>query len=123
MVFALTLPPRPDFVPPLRADDAQLEMLSSLYSLGANKKRLTVMAELAKGGELRFSDVLRLVTNPKLAQDSLLPLVEEGLVVHESKGAGYHASKRGLPTMMILTVGLGRILALVERSMEGAPLE
>lgn len=120
VLFALPLPPGANYPAPAPLAEQDLDRLSSLYSLGSNRKRLGVMAELSKGGELRFSDVLRLVTNPKLAQDSLLPLVREGLVIHEGKGAGYQASEKGRRLMLILTVGLGRILPLIESTSGGS---
>lgn len=102
--------------------EADLDRLSKLYSIGSNRKRLRVMMEFAKGGELRFSDVMQLVTNPKLAQDSLQPMVKEGLVLHE-KGLGYRPSQNGLKILLVLTVGLGRIVALLEDETGGRPDE
>jgi len=102
--------------------ETDLDRLSKLYSIGSNRKRLRVMMEFAKVGELRFSDVMQLVTNPKLAQDSLQPMVKEGLVLHE-KGLGYRPSQNGLKILLVLTVGLGRIVALLEDETGGRPDE
>ena len=62
--------------------DSEIERISALYTIGANRKRLKIMLELAKGNEMRFSEVMQIVMNPKLAQDCLQPLLKEGLVLH-----------------------------------------
>lgn len=113
IVFSLPLPWTGSQELPLQLTEAEIERLSSLYSIGSNKKRLRVMMELAKGREVRFSDIMQIVTNPKLAQDSLQPMVREGLVLHE-KGYGYAPSETGLKVLLVLTVGFGRILALID---------
>jgi hypothetical protein len=113
VLFTLPLPWKTAGELPFVLSEDELDRLSTLYSIGSNRKRLRVMMELAKGGELRFSDVMQLVTNPKLAQDSLQPMVREGLVLHQ-KGLGYRPSETGLKVLLVLTVGFGRILALVE---------
>lgn len=77
VLFSLPLPLRESGQLPFPLSEAELERLSALYSIGSNRKRLRVMMELAKGQEMRFSDVMQLVTNPKLAQDSLQPMVRE----------------------------------------------
>jgi hypothetical protein len=116
VLFSLALPRRASGELPFLLSERELDRLSTLYSIGSNRKRLRVMMELAKGGELRFSEVMQLVTNPKLAQDSLKPMVGAGLVLHE-KGLGYKPSETGLRVLLVLTLGLGRILALVEGEM------
>lgn len=113
VIFSLPLPWTATSDLPFLLSDSELERLSSLYSIGSNRKRLRVMMELAKGREVRFSDVMQIVTNPKLAQDSLQPMVKEGLVLHE-KGYGYRPSEMGVKVLLVLTLGFGRILALVE---------
>jgi len=118
VLFALPLPWKSTAGQAFALTDEELERLSTLYSIGSNRKRLRVMVELAKGRELRFSDVMQIVTNPKLAQDSLQPMVREGLVLHE-KGLGYKPSEVGLKVLAVLTLGLGRILAVVEREPGG----
>src|SRR4029077_739055 len=77
-------------------DDREIERVSALYAIGANQKRLKVMLEFAKGDELRFSDVMKIVMNPKLAQDCLRPLLKQGLVLHGERGSTYRASRRGV---------------------------
>jgi len=113
VLFSLALPWRGSGELPYQLTETEVDRLSTLYSIGSNRKRLRVMMELAKGREVRFSDVMQLVTNPKLAQDSLQPMVREGLVLHE-KGLGYRPSGTGLKVLLLLTVGLGKILAIVE---------
>ena len=113
VLFSLPLPWTGSQELPFQLSDAEVERLSSLYSIASNKKRLRVMMELAKGREVRFSDIMQIVTNPKLAQDSLQPMVREGLVLHE-KGYGYAPSEAGLKVLLVLTIGFGRILALID---------
>jgi hypothetical protein len=113
VLFSLPLPWTGSQELPLQLSEADIERLTSLYSIGSNKKRLRVMMELAKGREVRFSDIMQIVTNPKLAQDSLQPMVREGLVLHE-KGYGYTPSEAGLKVLLVLTIGFGRILALID---------
>ncbi len=102
---------------PSELDDREMERLCSFYSMGASQKRLKVMMELAKGSELRFSDVMQIATNPKLAQDCLQPMLKEGLVVHGGRGSGYRMPERALPLVMTLTLGLAKMLALLEEEM------
>lgn len=118
VLFSLPLPWTGTPELPFLLSEAELDRLSSLYSLGSNRKRLRVMTELAKGREVRFSDIMQIVTNPKLAQDNLQPMVKEGLVLHE-KGYGYRPSEVGVKVLLVLTLGFGRILALVD-SQKGA---
>ncbi|MDA4122848.1 MAG: hypothetical protein OK456_06685 [Thaumarchaeota archaeon] len=95
--------------------DNELERLCTYYSMGSNQRRLRVMTELAKGVELRFSDIMQIATNPKLAQDCLQPMLKEGLVVHGKRGSGYQISEKALPLVVFLTVGLGKMLSVLER--------
>jgi hypothetical protein len=120
VLFSLPLSWRSGTEPPFALSDSELDRLSDLYSVGSNRKRLGVMLELAKGRELRFSEVMQLVTNPKLARDSLQPMVREGLVLHE-KGMGYRPSETGLRVLLVLTLGFGKILALIEGEKGGGP--
>lgn len=113
VLFSLPLPWTGSQELPFQLTETEMERLSSLYSIGSNRKRLRVMMELAKGREVRFSDIMQLVTNPKLAQDSLRPMVREGLVLHE-KGYGYAPSETGLKVLLVLTIGFGKILALID---------
>jgi hypothetical protein len=100
--------------PPPTLNDRDLERLSSLYAIGSNAKRLKVMVELARGGELRFSDVMQIALNPKIAQDCLQPMVREGLVVHGERGSTYRVSEKALPLVTILTAGLAKLLPDIE---------
>ncbi len=117
VLFSLPLAWRSGAEPSFALTGEELDRLSNLYAVGSNRKRLGVMLELVKGRELRFSDVMQLVTNPKLARDSLQPMVEEGLVLHE-KGMGYRPSETGLRVLLVLTLGFGKILALIEGERE-----
>ncbi len=101
--------------------DLEIGRLSDLCSVGANRKRLKVMLELAKGKEMLFSDVMQIVTNPKLAQDCLQPLLKEGLVLHGERGSAYRASRRGQALAVAMTIGLGRMLDVLENKMEKGP--
>jgi hypothetical protein len=103
---------------PFDVAESEMERLRAFYSMGANQKRLKVMMELARGGELRFSDVMQIATNPKLAQDCLQPMLKEGIVVHGGRGSGYKIPERALPLVVTLTVGLAKMLALLEREPE-----
>jgi hypothetical protein len=122
VLFSLALPWKTKGELPFTLSEGELEKLSTLYSIASNRKRLRVMMELAKGNEMRFSDVMQLVTNPKLAQDSLQPMVREGLVLHE-RGLGYRPSGPGVKVLLVLTLGLGRILALLDSEKGGSPNE
>jgi hypothetical protein len=70
---------------------------------------------------MRFSDVLRAVTNPKLAQDCLQPLVKAGLVLHEERGSAYRASPRGRDNGVLLTSAISLVLEALDREPEGGP--
>ena len=121
VLFDLTLPDLPREhearAQPFYLADRETQRLCAFYSLGANHRRLKVMMELARGGELRFSDVMQIATNPKLAQDCLQPMLKEGLVVHGGRGSGYRIPERALPLMMTLTVGLARMLTVLEQEL------
>lgn len=101
---------------PLEQDE--LDRLSDLLALGANRKRLRVMLELARGREMRFSDVMLIAMNPKLAQDCLQPLLQEGLVLHGERGSTYRASRRGAAFAVAMTVAVGKMLGVLEGEME-----
>ncbi len=105
----------------LDLEDADMERLADLYSLAANGRRLRIMHELAKRGEMRFSDILQIAMNPKIVHDFLEPMVREGIVVHEGKRTGYRPSTKGF-AYVSLTTGLSRILELLEEEMEGDEL-
>jgi predicted transcriptional regulator len=119
VVFRLPLGGQAGDAPSL--DDAELGRLSDLYAIGANRRRLRVMFELARGKEMRFSDVMQIVTNPKLAQDCLQPLLQEGLVLHGERGSSYRASRRGVVVGVAMTLGVGGMLDALERDLGDAP--
>jgi len=124
VLFDLAMPDLPqergEAVGTIQLADSDMERLCAFYSMGANEKRLKVMMELARGGELRFSDVMQIATNPKLAQDCLQPMLRRGLVVHGGRGSGYKISERALPVVMTLTLGLAKMLAVLEQEMADA---
>jgi len=101
--------------------DSEIERISALYTIGANRKRLKVMLEFAKGNEMRFSEVTQIVMNPKLAQDCLQPLLKEGLILHGERGSTYRASRRGLALVAAMTLGVGQMLDVLEQEMETGP--
>ena len=99
------------------ASEKELDRLSSLCSLAANRKRLRVILEFAKGKEMRFSDVLLIAVNPKLAQDCLKPLLEEGMVFHGERGTAYRASSKGVALAVTMTVLLRQVLEVLEKEL------
>jgi len=121
VIFDLTLPESSEGLEgtlrPCAVAEREMERLCAFYSMGSNRKRLRVMTELARGGELRFSDVMQIATNPKLAQDCLQPMLREGLVVHGERGSGYRIPEKALPLMMTLTVGLARMLSVLDEEL------
>ncbi len=100
-------------------DDGDIERLANLYSIGANERRLRVMLELMRQGEMSFSELLRVAVNPKLVQDCMNPLLEEGMVIHERKGAPYRTSERGAVLAITMTAGVSRLLDVLEEEMGG----
>jgi hypothetical protein len=119
VLFDLVVPDLPheheESTRPISLDDREMRRLCAFYSMSANQKRLKVLMELAGGSELRFSDVMQIATNPKLAQDCLQPMLREGLVLHGGRGSGYRISERALPLVMTLTLGLAKLLAVLEQ--------
>jgi predicted transcriptional regulator len=102
-------------MPALDKDD--LERLTQLYSFAANERRLRVMSELARRGEMRFSDLLQVALNPKIVQDCMEPMMNEGYVLHEGKG--YRTSEKGFAMLMTMTTGFSKILQLLEEGVGG----
>jgi predicted transcriptional regulator len=101
--------------------ESEIERISALYTIGANRNRLKVMLELAKGNEMRFSEVMQIVMNPKIAQDCLQPLLKEGLVLHGERGSTYRASRRGVALVAAMTLGVGQMLDVLEHELEVLP--
>ena len=94
-----------------KLEEGEVERLCALLSIGSNPKRLSVMMELANGQELRFSDVMQIAMNPKIARDCLQPMLREGLVVHGERGSTYRVSPKAVSLLMTLTVGLSKMLS------------
>jgi len=105
----------------LDIDEEDFERLASLYSIGANERRLRIMVELMRRGEMSFSDLLEVALNPKLVRDCMNPMVREGIVIHERKRAPYKPSFRGVVMATTMTAGLAKLLEFVEE--EGEVLE
>ncbi|HXW37146.1 MAG TPA: hypothetical protein VEJ36_04505 [Nitrososphaerales archaeon] len=101
--------------------DEVLQKLAAIYSIAANERRLRMMRALAQRGEMRFSDLLQVATNPKLVQDCLEPMAKEGMVVHEGRGTGYKPSDMGLTVAVTITTAMGRLLEMFEE--EASDLE
>jgi len=97
--------------------------LTDLYSIAANGRRLRMMVELMKRGEMRFSDMMELALNPKLVKDCVEPMMKAGLVVHEGRGEPYRPSELGTAIAIAMTSGMGRLLEALEEEMEGDELE
>ena len=72
---------------------------------------------------MKFSDFLQLATNPKLVQDCIEPMVEEGMVLHGSRGSCYRQSERGVALAIVMTSGLARLMDYLDEEMEGDELE
>jgi predicted transcriptional regulator len=100
-------------------DEEEIERLAELYSIAANQKRLRVMLELMKRGEMSFSEILRIAMNPKLVQDCMEPMVREGLVIHKGRGSGYRPSERGAAFAITMTAGFAKLLEVLESELEG----
>jgi hypothetical protein len=45
-----------------------IEKLVNIYAIASNERRLRLMLELARRGEMRFSDMLEISINPKSSQ-------------------------------------------------------
>ncbi len=100
-------------------DDEDIEKLANLYSIGANEKRLRVMLELMRQGEMSFSELLRVAVNPKLVGDCMNPLLKEGMVIHERRRAPYRTSEKGAVLAITMTAGVARLLDVLDEEMEG----
>lgn len=92
----------------------EIERLAKIYSIAANEKRLRIMLELTRRGEMRFTDVLQVALNPKLVRDCMEPMMREGMVLHEGRGSCYKQSELGTILAFTMTTGLGRLLRTLE---------
>ena len=90
---------------------SDLQELAEIFSLASNEGRLRLMNELMRRQETRFTDLLRIVVNPKLVKDCVEPMVKTGLLVHKSRGSTYRLSSRGAIVISTLTWGLIGILS------------
>lgn len=103
--------------------EEEIGQLIELYSVAANGRRLRMMVELMKRGEMRFSDILELALNPKLVKDCMEPMVKAGLVIHEGRGKPYRPSELGTAIVIAMTSGMGRLLDAMEEEMGEAEHE
>ena len=94
-------------------DDEDLERLADLYSIAANEGRLRMMLELARKREVRFSDLLRVSTNPKLVRSCMDEMEEAGLAEHEMWGK-YRQTERRAGLVVFMTAGLAKVLDALE---------
>lgn len=94
-------------------DEEDLGRLSEIYSIAANEGRLRMMLELARRREMRFSDLLKLSTNPKLVKTCVDEMAHAGLLEHEERGA-YRPSETGSALAIAMTVGLSKLLEALE---------
>jgi predicted transcriptional regulator len=101
----------------LELEEDDMERLADLYSIAASERRFRIMHELARRGQMKHSDILRIAMNPKFVQDCINPMVEGGIVIHEGRHTGYRPSSKGF-AYVTLTTGLSRILELLEEEME-----
>ncbi|HUI86665.1 MAG TPA: hypothetical protein VLY21_05895 [Nitrososphaerales archaeon] len=104
-------------------EEEDFGQLTDLYSMAANGRRLRMMVELMKRGEMRFSDMMELALNPKLVKDCVEPMVKAGLVTHEGRGTPYRPTEMGVAIVIAMTSGMGRFLDALEEEMEAEELE
>jgi hypothetical protein len=104
-------------------DKGTLERLAAIHSIAANERRLRVMMELMRRGEMQFSDLLLVAENPKLVSDCVKPLIEEGMVVHEKWGSSYRPTWSGSALAATMTTGLAKLLEYLEEGQEEDELE
>lgn len=102
----------------LEVDEDSLERLANIYSIVSNERRLRLLIELARRGEMRFSDMLEISVNPKTVSESIGPMLEEGIVLHGGRGSCYRPSDMGTILAFTMSAGLGRLLAAFEEETE-----
>jgi hypothetical protein len=99
-------------------EEEEFGQLTRLYAIAANGRRLRIMVELMRRGEMRFSDMLELALNPKLVKDCVEPMVKAGLVIHEGRREPYRPSELGTAVVIAMTSGMGRLLEAMEEGLE-----
>jgi len=104
-------------------DEGTLERLATIHSIAANERRLRIMMELMRRGEMQFSDLLLVAENPKLVTDCMKPLMEEGMVVHEKWGSSYRPTWSGSALALTMTTGLAKLLEYLEEEQGEEELE
>ena len=98
----------------LDISEEKLERLAELYSIAANQQRLRMMLELANRGEMRFSDFLRLTSNPKLVNTCVEELSEAGLLEPRDKGDSYRPTDAGSAFVFTITAGVAKLFDALE---------
>ena len=66
---------------------------------------------------MRFSDLLQVALNPKIVQDCMEPMMNEGYVLHEGKG--YRPSEKGFALLLTMTTGFNKILESLDEEVGG----
>jgi len=100
-------------------DESEAERLADLYSIAANERRLKMMSEMWRKGEMQFSDLLDVAENPKLVVDCVRPLVEGGMVSHQGRGSCYRPTRAGFAFAITMTRAVPRLLEFLEEDEEG----
>jgi hypothetical protein len=95
-------------------DDELIGRLVSMHAVAANERRMRMMLELTRKGELQFSDLLEIAENPKLVTDCMRPLLESGLVEHEKWGSSYRTTAAGEALAAVMTVGMASMIEFFE---------
>ncbi len=98
----------------LDLDDQSIEKLVSIFDIASNERRLRLMLELARRGEMTFSDMVQISVNPKLVAESIEPMMREGMVLHGERGSCYKYSQMGTILAYTMTAGFGRLLVALE---------
>ena len=125
VLFRIPIPSaedRPD-ISDFDVDEESIGKLVNIYSIASNEKRLRLMLELARRGEMRFSDMLEIAVNPKLLSESIIPMLKEGIVLHEGRGSCYKSSEMGTILAFTMTAGLGRLLTALDEEPEDDEFE
>jgi hypothetical protein len=125
IIFRFTVGPSDEYDEGVssKMNKREIERLANIYSIAGNEKRLRIMLEFTRRGQMRFTDVLQVALNPKLVGDCMEPFVKGGLVSHEGRGSFYKPSEFGNIVVSTMTTVLPRILAALEAELEEDELE
>ena len=103
----------------LELGDETVDRLVEMHALAANGRRLRMMVELLRRGEMQFTELLDIAENPKLVSACMKPMVEEGLVEHEGWGSGYRATSKGEAFAALMTAALASMMDYYEEVEDG----